>query len=66
MSAATARRTSSDSANKNACGFASTRETASVNVCDLTSLYAEKLLPQPQLLTAFGLLNVKPRFSRPS
>ena len=30
-----------------------------------TSGYAEKLLPQPQLLTAFGLSNVKPRLSRP-
>ncbi len=27
---------------------------------------AEKLLPQPQDFTAFGLLNVKPRFSSPS
>ena len=27
---------------------------------------AEKLLPQPQLLTALGLSKVKPRFSRPS
>ena len=27
---------------------------------------AEKLLPQPQLFTAFGLSNVKPRFSSPS
>ena len=30
------------------------------------AIYAEKLLPQPQLLTALGLLNVNPRFSRPS
>jgi hypothetical protein len=27
---------------------------------------AEKLLPQPQLFTAFGFSNVKPRRSRPS
>jgi hypothetical protein len=28
--------------------------------------YAENELPQPQLFTAFGFSNVKPRFSRPS
>ncbi len=28
-------------------------------------LYAEKLLPHPQDFTAFGFLNVNPRFSRP-
>ena len=27
---------------------------------------AEKLLPQPQVFTAFGFSNVKPRFSSPS
>jgi hypothetical protein len=30
------------------------------------SRQAEKLLPQPQVLTAFGFSKVKPRFSSPS
>ena len=33
--------------------------------CGVICRYAEKLLPQPQLLTALGLLNVNPRLSRP-
>lgn len=32
----------------------------------LVSAYAWKELPQPQLFTAFGLSNLKPRASRPS
>ena len=32
----------------------------------LTFSYAWKLLPQPQVLTALGLSNVKPRLYRPS
>lgn len=33
---------------------------------NFTKLYAEKLVPQPQVSVAFGLLNTNPRLFKPS
>lgn len=47
-------------------GFAVDNRRAGPGGTGRREAYTEKLLPQPHERVTFGLLNVKPRFSRPS